>query len=312
MISLGELPPVQLAMLALFTLASFEAVAPLPQAFQSLDAILTAARRIRCIAEQTPLLQEPQQATSLSRHPSIHLQGVSLRYPAQTMEALHEIDLALPPGHRLALVGPSGSGKSSLLNLLLKFHPPSHGDILIDGQSLARISGESIRERISVVPQQSHLFNTTIRDNLLLAKPDASQDAIEQACRIAEIHDFIQSQPEGYATQVGETGVRLSGGQLRRVAIARAILKDAPILVLDEPTEGLDPQTAQRVLDNILAWLGDRSLLLITHRLQGLAEMHEILVLESGRISERGSHSALLENAGRYWQFYQQNRRLDL
>lgn len=312
MISLGELPPVQLAMLALFTLASFEAVAPLPQAFQSLDAILAAARRIRRIAEQAPLLQEPQQQIRLSSRPSIQLQRVSLRYPAQAKEALHEIDLALPPGRRLALVGPSGSGKSSLLNLLLKFHPPSHGVILIDGQALARISGEAIRERISVVPQQSHLFNTTIRDNLLLAKPDASQDAIEQACRIAAIHDFIQSQPEGYTTQVGETGVRLSGGQLRRVAIARAILKDAPILVLDEPTEGLDPQTAQRVLDNILAWLGERSLLLITHRFQGLAEMHEILVLESGRISERGSHQALLAKAGRYRQFYRSNRLLDL
>jgi ATP-binding cassette subfamily C protein CydC len=224
---------------------------------------------------------------------------------------LHEIDLALTPGRRIAIVGPTGSGKSSILNLLLKFHPASQGRIQIDGQEIEQVQGEVLRQRLAVVPQQSHLFNTTIRENLLLARPDADQAALEQACRIAEIHDFIRAQPDGYETQVGETGIRLSGGQSRRIAIARAILKDAPILLLDEPTEGLDPQTARRVMDNLFAWLGDRTLLLVTHRLAGLSAMHEILVLEAGRISERGSPKQLMERTGAYRQLYQYHLRLD-
>jgi ATP-binding cassette subfamily C protein CydC len=224
---------------------------------------------------------------------------------------LRQIDLALPPGRRVAVVGPTGSGKSSLLNLLLRWQAPNQGEILIDGQSIETVAGESLRQRLAVVPQQCHLFNTTIRENLLLARPEADQATVEQACRIAEIHDFIQSQPGGYATEVGETGVRLSGGQIRRLAIARAILKDAPILLLDEPTEGLDPQTAQRVMDNLLAWLGERSLLLVTHRLAGLAAMHEILVLEAGCISERGTQQALLQRLGSFRQLYRYHLRLD-
>ena len=311
MIGAGELPPVQLAMLALFTLASFEAVAPLPQAFQSVDAMLSAAGRIREIAEQTASMPDPQQSVPLSRHPSIRLQDVCLRYPAQAREVLRQIDLALPPGHRVAIVGPTGAGKSSILNLLLRFTPHTGGQILIDGRPIEQVQGDALRQRLAVVPQQSHLFNTSIRDNLLLARPEADQAAIEQACRIAEIHDFIRAQPDGYETQVGETGIRLSGGQSRRVAIARAILKDSPILLLDEPTEGLDPQTAQRVMHNLLAWLGDRTLLLVTHRLAGLSAMHEILVLDAGRVSEHGPPDELMKRTGSYRQLYQQHLRLD-
>jgi ATP-binding cassette subfamily C protein CydC len=311
MIGAGELPPAQLAMLALFTLASFETVVPLPQAFQSLDATLSAARRLREMAEQRPLVRDPERQTDLSRHPALRLQQVSLHYPSQVTEALQRIDLELTPGRRVAIVGPTGSGKSSLLSLLLRFQPPSKGRILIDGRESDEFSAESLRQRLSVVPQQSHLFNTTIRENLLLARPDANQATIEQACRVAEIHDFIQSQPDGYETEVGEIGIRLSGGQIRRLAIARAILKDAPILLMDEPTEGLDPQTAHRVMHNLLTWLQDRSLLLITHRLSDLKAMDEILVLESGRISERGTPHELTKMAGRYAEFYRLGRCLD-
>jgi ATP-binding cassette subfamily C protein CydC len=311
LIGASELPPAQLAMLALFTLASFEAVTPLPQAFQFLDATLSAARRVRAMAEQAPLVREPQVETALSRHPAIEFQRAGLRYPGQSLAALQDIDLELPPGRRVAIVGPTGSGKSSLLGLLLRFQPPERGHILIDGRAIESIQSESLRQRLSLVPQQSHLFNTTIRENLLLARPDAEQTAIERACRIAEIHDFIRSQPQAYETQVGETGIRLSGGQIRRLAIARAILKDAPILLLDEPTEGLDPRTAQQVMTNLFTWLEDRSLLLVSHRLSGLKAMHEILVLEGGRISERGTQQTLLKKAGPYRRLYDYHLRLD-
>jgi ATP-binding cassette subfamily C protein CydC len=180
------------------------------------------------------------------------------------------------------MVGATGSGKSTLASLLLRFREPSSGEILLDGQPISRYSGEALRQHIAVVPQQTHLFNTTIRENLLLARPGADQDAIEAACKLALIDDFIKNQPEGYATWVGETGVRLSGGQAKRVAIARALLKNAPVLILDEPTEGLDPETAEQVMANILAHVeaNGQSLLLITHRLQGLEGMDQVFVME--------------------------------
>jgi len=311
LIGAGEMPPVQLSMLALFALASFEAVAPLPLAFLSLDETLGAARRIFTIAHAGPAIQEPEQEPPMGDHPGVAFAGVSLSYRPEAPLVLRRIDLQLPPGRRLALVGPSGSGKSSLLKLLLKFYLPSQGEIRFDGRPLRDYRGETIRQRIAVVAQQNHLFNTSIRENLLLARPDASQTDLERACAIAEIDTFIQAQPQGYETLVGETGVRLCGGQARRLAIARALLKEAPILALDEPTEGLDPETARRVMENLLAWLGPRSLLLITHRPHGLEAMHQILMLEDGEVREQGDHQGLISRQGDYFQFFHQNLWLD-
>ena len=159
--------------------------------------------------------------------------------------------------------------------------------------------------------QYNHLFNASIRDNLLLANPQAGQEAIEHACRLALIHDFISQQPEGYDTQVGELGLRLSGGQVRRLAVARALLKDAPILILDEPTEGLDPHTEQLMMDNILQWAEGRTLLLVTHRIRGLEAMDEILLLNQGEIVERGRHQTLLNESSAYSQLYEQQQALE-
>lgn len=171
--------------------------------------------------------------------------------------------------------------------------------------------GDTVRQKISVVSQRTHLFNSTIRNNLMLANLEADTAEMEAACRIAQIHDFIQSQPEGYDTFVGEAGVKLSGGQARRIAIARAVLKDAPILVLDEPGEGLDAPTERATMQALFDYLGDRSLLLITHRITGLDAMDEILVLENGQIIERGNHLDLLKTGQRYQNLFENFGNLD-
>lgn len=277
----GRLAPPELTLLALFALASFEAVAPLPLAFQSLGEILAAARRIFALADRRPLVTEPSQPLAMPTQFAVQFHEVSFRYPKGDKDAVHALSFELPAGAKLAVVGATGSGKSTLSSLLLRFREPSTGQILLDGQPIQCYSGEAVRQRMAVVPQQAYLFNTTIRENLLLARPDADQTQLEAACKAALIHDFIMAQPEGYATWVGETGVRLSGGQARRIALARALLKDAAVLILDEPTEGLDPETAAQVMQNIFthATAQEQSVLWITHHRHGLGQVDRVLVL---------------------------------
>jgi ATP-binding cassette, subfamily C, bacterial CydC len=296
----GGIAPPELAMLALFTLAAFEAVMPLPTAFQALGETRAATRRVMEIADAEPLVQEPAAPDPLPPGFDIRFEGVGFTYPDTDRPALREVDLECPEGTKLALVGPTGSGKTTLINLLLRFWPPEQGRIALGGEDIARLRGEDVRRRIAVVSQHTHLFTGTIRDNLQLAKPGASQDELDQACRAAELHEFILAQPERYETQVGEAGLALSGGQARRLAIARAILKDAPILVLDEPTEGLDNPTARALMRTLGTLMAERSVLLITHRTEGLATMDEILVLEQGRVTARGNHRHLFDSLPAY------------
>ncbi|MBK1650004.1 thiol reductant ABC exporter subunit CydC [Rhabdochromatium marinum] len=293
----GTLAPPQLAMLALLALASFEAVAPLPLAFQQLESTLTAARRLFEIVDTTPAAPEP---TGPARHPQhfdLSVRELHFRYPQAERDALSDFSFELPAGKRLAIVGPTGSGKTTLFSLLLRFWLPDSGRIELGGVPLNELQGEELRRHLALMSQHTHLFNTSIRDNLRLAAPEASEATLQDACRTAQIHDFIAALPEGYDTWVGETGVRLSGGQARRIAIARALLKDAPILLLDEPTEGLDGPTEQALMQAIDQIMIGRSTLLITHRPIALARMDEILVLDQGRIAERGSHQELLNGS---------------
>lgn len=273
--------PPELAMLALFALASFEAVLPLPLAFQSLGETLAAARRIFSLADQAAAVSEPANPLLVPERLDFALRDVGFRYQLQGDAVLDGLTLDFPQGHKLAIVGVTGAGKSTLTSLLLRFREPSSGELLLGGQAISQYSGEALRQHIAVVPQQTHLFNSTLRENLLLAKRDATDAELESVCRTALIHDFITQQPQGYATWVGETGVRLSGGQAKRVAIARALLKPARLLILDEPTEGLDPETATQVMVNILAHVArnGQSLLLITHRAHGLDAMDQVLHL---------------------------------
>ena len=303
MVSSHLLAPQHLAMLALFALASFEAVIPLPLAMQTLGESLAAARRIFSLADSLPAVTEPAEPLVMPETFTYRFQDVSFRYRSDSPEVLHGISLQLAPGRKLAVVGATGCGKSTLASLLLRFREPTGGSLLLNERPLQYYSGELLREHIAALTQQTHLFNTTILDNLLLARPDADRNAVEEACKTALIHDFITTQPDGYDTVTGETGVRLSGGQARRVAIARTLLKNAPLLILDEPTEGIDSETARRLMTNILARVeaGRQSLMLITHRLQGLERMDEILVMEKGRVVESGSHQDLMAARRHYW-----------
>lgn len=300
MVHNDSLPPAQLAMLAFFALASFEAIAPLPAAFLGLGETLAAARRLFAGVDAAAAVSEPRAAAPLPSDLTLKLERITFSYRAVPGNAVHEISLSLTPGKRLALVGPSGSGKSTLLQLILKFRTPDSGLITLGGVPLDALSGEALRGPMAVVSQHPHLFNASLRENLRLAAPEASQESLERACRTALIHDFIAAQPEGYDTLAGEFGVRLSGGQVKRLAVARALLKEAPILILDEPTEGLDPHTARQLMDNLLRWGETRSLLLVTHRLQGLETMDEILLLHEGGVVDRGSHAQLLAHNKNY------------
>jgi len=290
----GTLAPPQLAMLAMFSLAAFEAVAPLPLAFQQWEATLTSARRLFAVVDAEPAVLDPPGPSAQPTDNGILIRGLRFSYPGAARPALDALDLELAVGRRIAIVGATGSGKSTLLNLLLGFWRQEAGEILLGGEPLAALRGEDLRTRIALVSQHTHLFDASIRENLLLAAPDAPQGRLEQACEVAQIHAFIQTLPEGYDTWVGETGVRVSGGQARRIAIARALLRDAPILLLDEPTEGLDAATERALMDALRALMQDRTTLLITHRPVALADMDQILVMERGRIVERGTHRELL------------------
>lgn len=295
----GNLDGPQLVMLTLFCQAAFEAVMPLPLAFRLLGQTMEACRRVFSLADGTPAVSEPREPAPLPANAAISLRGVGFSYGGGGA-ALSGIDLELGPGRRVAVVGASGAGKSTLLALLLRFREYDSGSILLDGRELREYDGETVRSLMAVAAQEPFLFNTTLRENLLIARPGAGEEELVGAARLAGMHDEIVAQPEGYDTPVGEGGMKLSGGQARRLAIARALLKDSPILLLDEPTEGVDPDAARSLLKRLCRYAGERALLVITHNRIGLEAMDEVLVMDQGCIVERGSHAELLAKSRRY------------
>ena len=211
-----------------------------------------------------------------------------------------EFDLTIPAGQRVGLVGPSGAGKTTFVSLLLRQHDLSSGEILIDGQNIAEVTQDSLRENIAVVPQEPLLFHRSIRENIAYGKPDATDNEIMAVARLAKAHEFIKDLAEGYDTLVGERGIKLSGGQKQRVAIARAMLKDAPILVLDEATSALDSESEVAIQQALHKLMEGKTVIAIAHRLSTLREMDRIIVLEGGKIVEDGSHDSLLQHDGVY------------
>jgi ATP-binding cassette, subfamily B, heavy metal transporter len=215
-------------------------------------------------------------------------------------EILHGLSFTIPAGRRLAIVGPTGGGKSTISRLLFRFYDVTGGRILVDGQDIRDVTQDSLRAEIGVVPQDTVLFNDTIRYNVGYGKPSASPEEVEQAARLAQVHDFVTQLPEGYDTMVGERGLKLSGGEKQRVAIARTILKDPRILILDEATSALDTRTEQDIQGAFRAAMSHRTTLVIAHRLSTVIDADEIIVLNNGAIEERGTHASLLARNGLY------------
>ena len=276
----GRLDRVLVAALALLALASFEAVQPLPQAARELAETLAAGRRVLEVTDREPRVVDPPQPAPLPAGPfAIALEHVRARYEPGGPPVLDGFDLTLAAGCRVALVGPSGRGKTTVTNLLLRFIDPEAGRVTLAGRDLREYRQKDVRRVVAVAGQDSHLFSASIRDNVLLARPGASDRELEAALRRARIWDWVSSLPDGWHTLVGEEGRELSGGQRQRIVVARALLADAPVLVLDEPTAHLDPQTAERLIEDVLAAARDRSVLLITHRPEGLEQMDAVVTL---------------------------------
>ncbi|HJT54973.1 MAG TPA: ATP-binding cassette domain-containing protein, partial [Ktedonobacteraceae bacterium] len=246
------------------------------------------------------ICQKPLSALEKPAGHVLEFDAVHFQYSPDENEVLRNISFTVSPGKRVAIVGASGAGKSTIVNLVLRFWDPTAGVIRLDGQDIQQYALADLRRVVGVVAQDTYLFNDTIRGNLLLARHDASDSDIEQALDQAQLSDFVRKLPRGLGTWVGEQGLRLSGGERQRLAIARTLLKNPPLLILDEATANLDPITERDLLAALDILMQGRTTLIITHRLIDMERMDEILVLDEGQIRERGTHEQLLKAEGLY------------
>lgn len=302
-----------LATVALATVAAFEAITPLATAAHHLTTSAEAADRLFEIVDAEPQVEDPATPEPVARDYTLTVEDLTFRYELQIPPVLDDFSLRVPEGARVAIVGPSGAGKSTLVQLLLRFWDPVQGTIRIGGYDLRAYQQETVHQFYGVMSQRTHLFNTTIMENIRIARPAADDASVIEAAQQAQIHDFIEGLPQGYDTYAGEGGALLSGGERQRIALARALLKDSPILILDEATANLDAISEQAVLKAILTASQGRSLLMITHRLTMLDLMDHIVVLSAGRIVEQGTQVELLEQDGMFARMWRiQNRRITI
>jgi thiol reductant ABC exporter CydC subunit len=297
----GALTRVPLAVLVLTALAAFEAVTALPAAAVQLGQSRASAVRIAAVLDAPDPVAEPADPRPLPARPvTIRLRGAQVRYQPGGPPAVDGLDLDLPPGRRIALIGPSGAGKSTVAAVLLRFRDLTAGTATLNGSDLAGYAPDDVRTLIGGCPQDPHIFDATIRENLLLARPGASDEQLAAAAASARLLPWIQSLPLGWDTPAGPHGQAMSGGERQRLALARALLADPAVLILDEPTAHLDPDNRRALAADLLDATRGRATLLITHDLDGLDQVDEIIVLDHGKVAERGTHHQLNSAGGPY------------
>jgi ATP-binding cassette, subfamily B, heavy metal transporter len=294
--TVGDLVMVNAFMIQLYIPLNFLGVIyrEIKQALTDLDKMFTLMQREREVADAPDA-----QALQLNGPPTVRFEQVQFAYDL-ARPILHEVSFEIPAGKTVAVVGPSGSGKSTLARLLYRFYDVQQGRITIDGRDVKQLTQDGLRRAIGIVPQDTVLFNDTVAYNIAYGRTGASQDEVVAAAQAAHIHDFISKTPLGYETMVGERGLKLSGGEKQRVAIARTLLKNPPILVFDEATSALDSANERAIQAELAAVAQGKTVLVIAHRLSTIVHAHEILVMEQGRIIERGAHADLLAADGRY------------
>lgn len=303
--TLGDLVMINAFMIQLYIPLGFLGVLyrEIKQSLLDLDKMFTLLEKDREIADP-----QNAQALKVSTEPTVEFKNVSFAYQ-ENRPILQDVSFVIPGGKTVAVVGPSGAGKSTLSRLLYRFYDTQQGQILIDAQNIQQVTQDSLRRNIGIVPQDTVLFNDTVAYNIAYGKPGVGQNEIEEAAKAARIHDFISHTPEGYATKVGERGLKLSGGEKQRVAIARTLLKNPPIMIFDEATSALDSANEKAIQAELQNVSANKTTLIIAHRLSTVIDAHEILVMQAGRIAERGTHQQLLALEGVYAQMWalQQN-----
>lgn len=299
----GNAPDPFIALMAFATMASFELLMPIAGAFQHLGQTLSSARRLNEVILSEPEVQFAEEKLDINKPLDITFSNVTFNYPDSERSVLNAVDLTIPATHKVAIVGQTGSGKSTLIQLLTRYWDPKKGYISIAGIELTQWNESQLRESISVVSQRVDILNGTLRDNLLIARPEATDDHLANILKDVGLEKLLEN--NALDSWLGDGGRQLSGGEKRRIGIARAILHDAPILLLDEPTEGLDKQTEHSIMTLFEKHFEGKTVIFITHRLIGLESMDSIVLIEQGEIVEHGSHETLLNEAGRYFQLRQ-------
>lgn len=299
----GRAPDPWIALFAFATMASFEILMPLAGAFQYLGQTLTSARRLNEVILAKPDVVFPQQSSREDKPLDIEFKNISFAYPDGQQKVLNDLSLSLPLGSKTAVVGQTGSGKSTLIQLLCRYWDVNQGEVRIGGASLKDWGESDLRSAITVVSQRVDVLNGTLRDNLLMAAPDATDEQLADILTQVDLGGLLEE--PGLSAWLGDGGRQLSGGEKRRIGIARALLRDAPILLLDEPTEGLDKRTEQKVMALFNQHFANKTVVFITHRLIELENMDNICLMEQGEIIEQGNHNALIAQQGRYFQLLQ-------